>query len=456
MLTAECFEMGRGQDPAEVCYERGWTDGLPVVPPTEERILWMLGGTRRRADETVAWVPPRRGRATVERIAINAVMAGCRPEYMPVLIAAVEAMAEPAFNLNGIQVTTHGAGPLLIVNGPMARDLEINGGANVFGPGWRANATIGRAVRLILLNIGGAQPGLLDRATQGHPGKYTYCIAENEAASPWEPFHVSRGCRADESAVTVFAAEAPHSVTNHVSNDARGVLTSIADSLATLGSNNMFVMGEAAVVVGPEHAATVRKDGWTRRQVQEFLFQRARRRVADLTFHGAYGKIYNRNWPAWVNREDPDEMVPAVERAEDFLVLVAGGPAGRFSAVIPGWAHWTRAVTRVIADSSSPGPRPPAPPAEGCLYDPTAEAEPEALRPAAPLADPRGKVIGILDNGKWNAGKLLGGISERLRREHGVADIIVRKKPTFSRPAEDALLAELGEACDAVVTAIGD
>ncbi len=460
MAGAMAFDVRAGQDPVEFCFDRGWTDGLPVVPPTEERVLWMLAGTARRPGETVAWIPPRRGRASVERIAINAAMAGCRAEYMPVLIAAVEALADPAFNLNGVQVTTHVTGPLLIVNGPVARRLDINGGPNVFGPGWRANATIGRAVRLILLNIGGATPGVLDRSTLGHPGKYTYCIAENEAASPWEPFHVSRGCRADESAVTVFAAEAPHSVTNHVSPDARGVLTSIADSLATLGSNNMFVMGEAAVVIGPEHAATMKKDGLSRRDVQEFLFQRARRRLADLTFQGAYGKIYNRNWPAWVNRDNPDEMVPAVERPEDFLVLVAGGPAGRFSAVIPGWAHWSRAVTRPIAECGlrnaewDTGVREVG---SGLrLYEPVAEAEPEALHLAAPLADPRGRVIGILDNGKWNAGKLLAALGDRLRDEHGVADLAVRKKPTFSRPADEELLAELGEACDAVVTAIGD
>ncbi len=423
-------------------------------------MLRMLAGTARRPDETVAWLPPRRGRATVERIAINAVMAGCRPEYMPVLMAGVEALADPAFNLNGVQVTTHVTGPLLIVNGPVTRELDINAGPNVFGPGWRANATIGRAVRLILLNIGGATPGVLDRSTLGHPGKYTYCIAENEEASPWEPFHVSRGCRPGESAVTVFAAEAPHSVTNHVSPDARGVLTSIADSLATLGSNNMFVMGEAAVVIGPEHAATIRKDGLSRRDVQDFLFQRARRRLADLTFHGAYGRIYNRNWPTWVNRDNPEEMVPAVERPDDFLVLVAGGQAGRFSAVIPGWAHWSRAVTRPIADFGMRN----AELGKGItelalglrLYEPVAEAEPEALRLAAPLLNPRGRVIGILDNGKWNGGKLLAALGERLRREYGVADLVVRKKATFSRPADEELLAELGETCDAVVTAIGD
>jgi hypothetical protein len=460
VLTVRSFEVPAGQDAVEFCYARGWTDGLPVVPPTKGRVLGMLAGTPRAAGETVAWIPPRRGRATVERIAINAVMAGCRPEYMPVIMAAVEAMADPAFNLNGVQVTTHVTGPLLIVNGPVARDLDVNAGPNVFGPGWRANATIGRALRLILLNIGGAQPGLLDRSTLGHPGKYTYCIAENEGASPWEPFHVARGCRADESAVTVFAAEAPHSVSNHVSNDARGILTSIADSLATLGSNNMFVMGEAAVVIGPEHAATIRKDGLTRRDVQEFLFARARRRLADLTFHGAYGKIYNRNWPAWVNRENPDEMVPAVERPEDFLVLVAGGPAGRFSAVIPGWAHWSRAVTRPIAECGMRiaewGACGAEPATSIRVYEPVAEAEPEALHLAAPLADPRGKVIGLLDNGKWNAGKLLAAVGEGLRGSQGVADVVVRKKPTFSRPADEDLLAELGETCDAVVTAIGD
>jgi hypothetical protein len=350
MVLAQYIEVADPSEAVEECYRLGWAaDGLPVVPPTEPRILAMLAGTRREAGEAIGQVPPAGGQATVEKVAINAVMAGCLPEYLPVILAALEAMLDPAFNLNGMQATTHVCAPLVIVNGPIRKGLDLNAGAGVFGPGWRANATIGRALRLILLNLGGATPGILDKSTLGHPGKYTYCIAENEEASPWEPLHAERGFARDASAVTVLAAEAPHSVTNHVSNDARGILLSAADTMAAMGTNNMSVMGETLLVVGPEHAGTIRKDGWSKDDVRRFLFEVARRPLRQLTFDGAYGPIYNRNWPRWVDRSDPETRVPAVERPEDILVIVAGGPAGRFSAVVPGWGWWTRAVTRPVA-----------------------------------------------------------------------------------------------------------
>src|SRR5882762_3137562 len=195
--------------------ERGWTDGLPIVPPTDEAVRECLCWTDRDSREVVAVLPPRQGEATVERIAINAVMAGARPEYLPVIITAAEALADPDFNLDSVQATTHPVAPLMIVNGPIARELEINAGYNAFGQGFRANMTIGRALRLLLMNVGGGLPGTGDRATQGSPAKMAYCIAENEAENPWEPLHVEHGFPADVSTVTTIGCEGPHNIQYH-------------------------------------------------------------------------------------------------------------------------------------------------------------------------------------------------------------------------------------------------
>lgn len=335
----------------ELFYARGWTDGLPVVPPTEERVEAMLSAVPRDPGEVVGILAPRYGKATLEKIAINAVMAGCQPAYFPVVVAAIEAIADENFNLSGVQATTHVAAPLLIINGPVRRALAVNAGPNCFGQGFRANATIGRAVRLCMINIGGGLPGLTDEATFGHPGKYTYCVAENEELSPWEPLHVERGFRPEQSTVTVFAAEAPHNVSDHTSRTARGVLTTVADTMATMGNNTMYRRGEMAVVIGPEHAATIAAEGWRKQDVKAFLYQEARRTVGELTRAGEYfGDItWERYWPRWIDRNDPAARIPVVDRPEDLLVMVAGGTAGRFSLVIPGWgAHGIRAVTKVI------------------------------------------------------------------------------------------------------------
>ena len=224
-----------GTDLVEWYFEQGWTDGLPVVPPTREAIdavVAMLGGD---PDLVECRVPPRLGNLTREVLAINLVMAGCKPEYAPVVRAALLALTMPAFNLNGVQATTHMAAPLLIVNGPEARRIGMNGGVNAFGSGNRANATIGRAIRLVLLNVGGGVPGDLDKSTLGHPGKYTYAVAENEADSPWAPYHVEKGFSPENSTVFVIAAEPPHSVTNHVADDPEGILDSICSAMSTDG-----------------------------------------------------------------------------------------------------------------------------------------------------------------------------------------------------------------------------
>jgi hypothetical protein len=330
----------------ELLFESGWTDGLPVVPPTPRNVQRMLGGTTRAPDELIGRVPPKGGRATVEKIAINAVMAGCRPAYLPVVITAVEALLDERCNTRGVQCSTHISTPLVIVNGPIVAELEINSGHNVFGQGWRANATIGRAVKLVLVNLGGASPGVTDKATFGHPGKFTYCIAENEAANPWEPLHVERGFARSDSTVTVFGAEAPHNINNHWSATPHGLLQTIADSMATLGTNHLYLGGESFVVLGPEHAAVLAQASWTKHDVRIFLYDQARKPLTQVKIGGMYGPETQRNlWPRWLDQANESERIPIARRAEDIAILVAGG-AGRHSVYLPGWG--SRSVTRKI------------------------------------------------------------------------------------------------------------
>src|SRR5262249_48980696 len=257
---------------------------------------------------------------------INMVMAGCQREYGPVGRAAMLALVPPAFNLNGVQATTHMAGPLLVVNGPIAREIGMNGGVNAFGSGNRANATIGRALRLILLNVGGGTPGDLDKSTLGHPGKYTYCVAENEAESPFAPYHVEKGFAPEDSTVFVIAAEPPHSVTNHVADDPEGILDSMGSAMSTIANNNAVSSGHCAVVIGPEHARTIAGKGWTRHDVRNYLHLHSGNRFGDLAFNHRYGKIYNRNLPRWYKR-DLDSRIPIVPSPDHIHLFVVGGTA---------------------------------------------------------------------------------------------------------------------------------
>ncbi len=338
MAVATRHTLSSTDDPFQFCYERGWTDGLPVVPPTEERVDAMLAGTALPRGQVIAKIPPAWGTATVEKIAINSVMAGCEPAYLPVVIAAVRAMTTPALNLNGMQCSTHLSTPLVVVNGPIRHALNMNSGANVFGQGNRANATIGRAVKLILTNIGKAIPGVTDKATLGQPGKYTYCIAENEEQSPWEPLHVERGLKPEQSAVTIFGCEAPHNVNNQASRNAFDLCHTIADTMATLGKNMFYAQGEVMVVMCPSHAETIAADGWSKQHVKEFLYEKARKPLRLVKLGGLYGREVERNfWPRWVSRTDEDEMIPLVRRPSEITLVVAGGP-GRHSAFLPGWA----------------------------------------------------------------------------------------------------------------------
>lgn len=259
------------QDLVEYYFDQRWSDGLPVVPPTPHRVaafVDVLGGDPHHFE---ARIPPRWGSLTTELLAVNMVMAGCKPEYAPVVRAAVLALTDSRFNLNGIQATTHVVSPLIVVNGPMAREIGMNSGGNLFGSGNRANATIGRAVRLIMLSVGGGIPGELDKSTLGHPGKYTFCIAENEQESPWAPYHVEHGYAPEDSTVLVIGAEAPHSVTNHISDDPQGILDSIASAMSTIAHNNAVLGGSCTVVLGIEHARTIANFGWTRDDIRRYL-----------------------------------------------------------------------------------------------------------------------------------------------------------------------------------------
>ena len=316
---------------------REWCDGLPFVPPTPERVAAMLGG--RDGAKSLGAMPPMWRQATVEKLAVNTVMAGCEPEAFPIVLAAVEAMLDPAFNLYGVQATTHPVAPLLVVNGPYGRRLGLHGGSGCFGPGFRANATLGRAIRLILLNVGGAWPGRYDMATQGSPAKYAYCIAENEEAAPWGPLR-------DGDTVTVYGGEGPHNVNDHVSTTASGILGNVADTAISLGSNVgwYFSQAQLMVVLGPEHARTIADDGFTRADIQRFVYENARQPLSLMRLGGMYGM---QDWPAWMNATtDPDARLPRVPSPDDVFVVVAGG-SGKHSSVVPN-CTFSRAVSRPI------------------------------------------------------------------------------------------------------------
>lgn len=322
--------------------DQGWTDGLPIVPPTEDDLREFLRFTDRAPREVVAVLPPRQGEATVERIAINAIMAGCRPECLPIVITAVEALADPAFNLDSIQATTHPVAPLIIVNGPIAKEVGINAGYNAFGQGFRANLTIGRAIRLLLMNVGGGLPGTGDRATQGSPAKIAYCVAENEEANPWEPLHVESGFPADTSLVTAIACEGPHNIQDHFSYTGLGILKVIAGAMGQAGSNNILAGGHPLLCLGPEHAATIARDGFTKRQVKEFLVEHARFPLARL------GDEYRAHLIQRGAKDAPDTMIPAVRSVDDVSVIVVGG-AGKHSCWQPTFGDQTGPARRQIA-----------------------------------------------------------------------------------------------------------
>ena len=278
--------------------EQGWTDGLPVVPATEELVLEMLGTFGADPSYALGVIQPRNASVTLEKIAVNAVMAGCRPEHFPVLIAAVRAILQPEFNVAGCQATTGGAAPVIIVNGPLARELQINGDTGCFGPGYRANATIGRALRLVIRNVAGLIPGEMDKATLATPGRYAFCFAENEARSPWEPRHVELGFASSASIVTITAVRAVYPVMETTVATGDEVLQTLVESIKTVGFANYYQIGTGAqitLVVCPEHAAEMHAAGLSKADVREYIYQHARMPMHRLQGIAHYG---NRNWPA--------------------------------------------------------------------------------------------------------------------------------------------------------------
>jgi hypothetical protein len=325
-------------DAIERLYARGVTDGLPVVPPTRALVDRAVAASGREAGELVAKVPPNYGRATVEKIAINAVMAGCRPEYLPVVIAAVEAVCDEAFDLHGVAATTNAPSPLVIVNGPIRKVLEINAAAGVFGSGSRANATIGRAVRLVCVNLGGAKPGAVSMSTLAHPGRYTYCIGEHEEASPWDSLAVEHGFAPGVSTVALLAADAPLGVYAQRSRTPDDLLPTLAASMAVISHHKMTHWGDTLLVLSPEHAGIFGDAGWSKADVRRWLHERLRWPVRELL----PGRDGGEGLPEHVLAKFPDAarettMISKFRAPENIKLVVAGGTAGRFSAIVPGW-----------------------------------------------------------------------------------------------------------------------
>ncbi len=350
-LISERMNVDDYEQAIELFYERHWTDGLPVILPTRRRVEGLVEHVRRDPQESLGSVPPMGGLATIEKLAINAVMGGCRPEYFPVVLAAMEALLDPRHNLNGVTQTTHMCVSLAIVNGPIARELGFNSRDGVFGNGYRTNAAVGRAVRLALWNLGGSVPWETDKSTLSHPGEYAFCIAEEEADNPWRPLHVDRGCPEGSDAVTVFACEGPHSVFCYGTPEE--MLHVLSDSLSTLGNNNIHVLGETLVVLNPFNAEEFARRGWSKDDVRAYLWEHARRSVADVKACGVVPDQFRRTeidagrYPRRYDVDGPTTRVPVTARPEDIHIVVAGGRS-YFAAVLPGWGFGGFAVTRLI------------------------------------------------------------------------------------------------------------
>ncbi|MFY9570072.1 MAG: TlpA disulfide reductase family protein [Blastocatellia bacterium] len=349
---ASRIELDDTIDPFEYCMQFG--DPLPVVPPTVERVERMLDAVSLPPDEVVALIPPNYGAATVEKIAANAVMAGCKPSMMRVLVPLMRAVCDERFNIHGVQATTHFAAPLVIINGPIRSELEFACASNVFSNITRANSSLGRALQLILTNLGGGRPGEIDMSTLGNPGKFSYCIAENEEENPWEPLHVEMGFGAEQSTVSLFAAEPPHGVSEHMAREGRQILKAISRALATVWSYRLCASVEAMVVLCPEHVKTLWRDGFTKQAVREFLFENTGIPIRDYENGAGEGtnvKLYRKQdidgEPCYLKFTDPSAI----------KLLVAGGTAGKFSAVIGSWAAGPRGSQMVTYPLEAPASR---------------------------------------------------------------------------------------------------
>ena len=330
-IRSRKIQFSEWEDPVEQAFERGWTDGLPVVPPTDDRILRMLTGTDRAPDEVIGIMPPNMKECTVEKVAINAVMAGARPEYLRVILAAVEAALKPQFALHGLLCTLSFSSPVILVNGPVTKSIGMNWGGNCLGQGNRANGTIGRTLQLIVRNVGGGVPGEIDRAVFGNPGKYTYCFAEDETDPDWEPLHVSRGCLPGSDAVTLHQG---HGLTAFVDNAARSA-DELSRSLSLQLINELhpkkIQCANVLVAISPEHYRIFKEDGWGRKEIEEALHLYTTRPGKDL-IKGARGVKEG------IDTQYAEEMMPKFWRDHGLLVVRAGGPGGLQTAIIGGWS----------------------------------------------------------------------------------------------------------------------
>jgi len=333
------IDLADTEDPFEYCFQ-AFGDALPVIPPTRERVDKIVRASGRDPEEVIVRIPPCYGEATVEKIAANAVMAGCVPEMMRVLIPLMRAVADERFNAHGVQATTHFAAPLIIVNGPVRRELGFHSRQNAFSNVARANSTLGRALQLILLNLGGARPEGIDMSALGNPGKFSYCIAENEEENPWEPLHVDQGLAREQSAITLFAAEPPHGVSEHNARTAHGVLKSISYSLATVWSYRNCLGFEAVVALGPEHVHTIHRDGFTKQNVRDFLFENTG--VPLRCYEGEAGEGVAQRGSYKQITIDGESCYQKFRAPESIKIVVTGGTAGKFSAVLGSWSAGPR------------------------------------------------------------------------------------------------------------------
>ena len=337
-IRARRVEIGTSDDEVEFMYDQGFSDGLPLVPPTPERVIRMLAGTQRPAQDVVAVLPPNMGEATVEKIAINAVMAGCRPEYLPVVIAALEAMATDAFNIHGVMATTMGAAPVLVVNGPIRERIGMNMKMGALGQGNRANATIGRAVRLAVRNVGGARPGETERSTMGNPMKFTMCFAEWEERSDWQPLHVERGFDPADSVVTVFCmTSGPTLMVDQTSRTASQLAGSLGLCMESLHHPRVHSAGDALLVVAPEHVDTLMRDGYDKQKLRERMQAVTTRPLSELVEDETSGVGVPAAKVAQMDAARLAQGVPKFASTDNIHVVVAGGDAGKFSAGFHGW-----------------------------------------------------------------------------------------------------------------------
>jgi hypothetical protein len=333
--------MGAAVDEFEFFLEKEWSDGFPVVTPTEARVQWMLKGTQRDPDELIGNIPPALGSATVRTVALHAVMAGCKPEYLPVVLGGIKLMLRPEFCLNGVQGTMHGVAPLMIVNGPYAAKIGLHGGNGCFGPGFRANASIGRAIRLMLMNLGGGIAGVASATVFASPLRYTACITENMEYSPWDSLAVSRGYSPEDNVITCVMVESPRLFFDDVSHEPERLLIGIADSMTAMGSWNMHTRSDMMVAIGPQHAAICANAGMSRADVHRRLSEIACRTVRDLKRAGNWRR--ERALRVNINPDDDDGFVPAIKDPRDLHLIVAGGQ-GVATAICHGWGGGSRAV----------------------------------------------------------------------------------------------------------------